>query len=1234
MLLPLIPVITLVSRADSGGGGGGGSTTINITNITNGDNATQNVSGNDSVNISGIENAYIDAPGANIYVEGDYYEQGFQFNPKVTEIWSANNKVGALFNPTVDDLDKHIIPTIMQAEGFAMIYPGWMNLVNNGPYKPKGVTRYGEVLGYDVYAPDGEEFSCNDGVWGFTETRYLDDGDKVNINWTLINVYRAVGVEIQDVYYYVYKMTNEDGSYNTKIDDLTGKKGWDLNESPLSTELTGALQESFEVEYPVVGVAVSRTKAQSYLDRAARDMVNFAPRDKTAISYIEFFTIVADLMEMYGEPVITDQEKYMLLEAYGRDLPYGLYPTQLEAVEYLLCRGILESSQYDWHQPIPFEEAADVLMRVKDEGSRFTFKEFQLTTDLELLSKGYYPVEVALIPEPLPMAEPVYDSPAAATHYDFYVRREDNRVLFEASQPDGSGGVAAAVPHISTGLDDWNTILYGTYFHGVDEYGYYHFSVPVSYFANGFNGTLYINSRNSESDDPAQYPVEVTSETAGGIYVLDASGGVVSHESFDEFGGVYSSKNNVDAPRRTAAIEGDVEVQTAVGTEAVKTWLLDIPVKFAKLVELEVGGTTKKLNLYATNTQYEVGDIKFTMDDISDEYYRATVTRDTGLTRDEALKALNCDTVPSGYNDMLKDGEVAVNTTQGYCQRNSRYLLGVSYLEELGYVHKFIPYGDGLFYLSVNPDLVATSKEHRNVIVNTKANTVTFGAVVYKMPASVSLVFMKNGEYFIDTQVVNGRVSQTVADVFSELELVSMSSDIGGQWGTVSMASYQVEEFLTQGYSESVTVDDYRFAAQVFTFDGVDGEWVDATQVFMGETNLVVSVDLASGGAATAFALWELGSEIPESMREKNEYNKRQFNNMLGSVLESDTVLYQMLVAPPEAGVGLGIMTTNEGNVLLKLDETGYASDADVGEMYANLSPEEFTLPFFKEASSGSYYNILRDFYNGEPIRLCVRYDWESAQWLSAYIEADKLVQSGTTYSLYGLSDASVVKYAPVGVSSILGGFVTSFDGSANLFRQVGGTSGTILMYAGASIIASGPSANVPAFAGEAYVLNLYNTIGQGKLIVQTNGITFKDMDVAASGGSGASTKWQVGDTNAITDWLSWLKEAKLSDAEDIVTICIIAVLNLLPRFFMFLFIILMALAMISNIKPWIIFCDKVFDPYKFLTAGRMTVHTVDLKMVVLYSLIALCLFGLFQNGLILDVIAWCTRAVTGILNR
>ena len=125
-----------------------------------------------------------------------------------------------------------------------------------------------------------------------------------------------------------------------------------------------------------------------------------------------------------------------------------------------------------------------------------------------------------------------------------------------------------------------------------------------------------------------------------------------------------------------------------------------------------------------------------------------------------------------------------------------------------------------------------------------------------------------------------------------------------------------------------------------------------------------------------------------------------------------------------------------------------------------------------------------------------------------------------------------------------------------------------------------------------------------------------------------------VGGALASFDWEAFFKDLKLENLDGWISVAIIAVLSILPRIFMFMCMMLMILALLADTKPWVKFCDSIFDPYKFLTAGRQTVHTIRLRTLFTYSFVALCLYGTFQNGLILEVIAWIARSVTGILVR
>jgi hypothetical protein len=217
---------------------------------------------------------------------------------------------------------------------------------------------------------------------------------------------------------------------------------------------------------------------------------------------------------------------------------------------------------------------------------------------------------------------------------------------------------------------------------------------------------------------------------------------------------------------------------------------------------------------------------------------------------------------------------------------------------------------------------------------------------------------------------------------------------------------------------------------------------------------------------------------------------------------------------------------------------------------------------------------------------------------------------------------------APVGVAGLLGYPATT---SLKLAKNE-----SVVVFSGiAKTVRGGNGSALVTSSGEGALQFSIIHATHVSAWLQSSGFAFKAL-AGSSLDTSTSTRpsLRFGGALASFDWEQFFRNVGLQNADDWLTIAIIAVLNILPRIFMFMFVILMALAVISDVKPWRIFCDKVIDPYKILTFGRQDVHTIRLRTVFLYSIIALALFGLFQNGLILDVIAWIARAVTGILGR
>lgn len=113
------------------------------------------------------------------------------------------------------------------------------------------------------------------------------------------------------------------------------------------------------------------------------------------LTLAEFCVLVRRAMDIYGEEVLTEREQDMLLVYYGTRLPYELEDKeQFEAIKYLMAKGIVES-QLAWTDPLTINDMLVILSRVKDEGSRLTYKEIDLVYDESLLDQGYYPATIS-----------------------------------------------------------------------------------------------------------------------------------------------------------------------------------------------------------------------------------------------------------------------------------------------------------------------------------------------------------------------------------------------------------------------------------------------------------------------------------------------------------------------------------------------------------------------------------------------------------------------------------------------------------------------------------------------------------------------------------------------------------------------------------------------------------------------------------------------------------------------
>lgn len=111
-----------------------------------------------------------------------------------------------------------------------------------------------------------------------------------------------------------------------------------------------------------------------------------------AITGMELIKLTADMMNLYGEPVMNKQEEQALLQVYGAEYPVQLPRSYAKAWAYLKARGVL-NVDLEFDGTVTREQLLDIALCVGDKDSRTDFKKIVPTIEIsqDMMNKGYYP---------------------------------------------------------------------------------------------------------------------------------------------------------------------------------------------------------------------------------------------------------------------------------------------------------------------------------------------------------------------------------------------------------------------------------------------------------------------------------------------------------------------------------------------------------------------------------------------------------------------------------------------------------------------------------------------------------------------------------------------------------------------------------------------------------------------------------------------------------------------------
>lgn len=1098
------------------------------------------------------EKVNISSKETTVYVYGDY-NPTYLYYPKVSEIHMKNKDAGALWDPTLEDLPNYLRAAVMDKAGVAILYDGYVDLDWEGDRKPAGVTREGEILGYDVYARNGEQYVN----YQYKSGGEYSSDDAVTPIWSLIQLYRAVGQERVDFY----------------VKTVAAPEDFDINSSPLVQYLSMATS-GVDLSKAISNVYATRTNPSSYKALAEADLLPLGDKfyTETSITVSDFCWLAWYLMSAYGEPVITDQEIALLMQTYGKDLPYGLESKQLEAVKQLMARGIIDAD-LSWYAPITFETATTILMRIKDTDSRLTFKNIQLTMDVNLLAAGYYPVEVSSEISPIMIVGEEEVEAEMVDYYDYFVEFTED-IKFK----DKETGVAVE-PFVCVGDDYTEGILEGSSYLGTEYVGgrwFYHFQVKRA------DGAMvqYINTGKA-NDTPAYYTLEPSN--TGGYFLItelventeDKSLSGWKHYSFDEMP-VFGTKY-VDEPRMLAATETSTGQLSIFNTS---TYAITFRVNEDFISGIKLIDRTKN-PVETTGTTLEKVD---TGGKTIGDYTITRVT--TGPNAKEITYTVKGITSMTDLTSILDCGDKKGVGYQAYpaiAKSGNQYLVSVELLKEMGVVWDFVQYGDGNYYLGVKSYYTGESSTSNLGVGNQSSWDISLKDITYSDGGGTFVKSMYT-DVFINTGVAGNnpyaiRGSQLkIYDKNIALVVEQDNTyyvDYSVILGTTNLVGFQNKDGAMSLSDSAIPSFGYGTASS----SGYNGS--------TGDTNSFATISSKYIYCPVTYALanWICVEDTSQQRYVFSFWTEEGLKNAVG---EEDKEVLENLI-----GISVPDGWYVKKTPVYFYQQYGSYKDDKIVPLYWEEF-DAFLIPF--SDGKGKYYTTLTG--NGGADRNTTSKDAEGKEIP-----------------------------APAGVPGILG--------NPSTHRLAGTSTQNIRLYYGAKKLADAKKLANANTSGNTHYVIIHST--PACTWYQAATLTFDFIGGGLlSGSTAGSYTYDIttGDAQSSFDWEKFWHSTDIDHWDSAISIAIIAVLNILPRILAAFCVLLIGLAVISDVKPWQSFCESVFDPYKVLTFGRRDVHSIEVKRLVGESILALALFGLFQNGKLIEVMAWIASAVAGILNR
>lgn len=1092
----------------------------------------------------------------NYYIYNNYYYIDEPRDEHV-DIHSLNNKdEGAYWRPKYEDLnislEEHVQynnkDMVIDNNGFNV---DWSEInKHNLP-----TSRALEILGYDMLLYK-DSVNINTGI----SEKVIGYKAPITAPYLIMNVYKALGIEIYDTYFKFEKDSRDMGVYVTRTNP---ESYWELflNDHP--------------IDYSV------------YNDSDVNDItLGQVLNTEDAIS------IIAQMLDFYGEPVISKQEEYLLLQVYGDDVPNSINDAQKGAWSYLKCRGIIGEQELNYNSQLSFEDMIDMLMRVKDKESRTNFKEVQITTNLDnsFISNGYYESEVKLVNQP--SVSPVSTSInwGNANRYDFLIEI-NNDVAFKFKD---TGELNKDI-FISTGPNHDDSPIKGSIFEGIKEGRFYHFSIPISELPGV--STVYVNSSKG-GDIPLNYILPIKTNI-GGVYssYIDNEGSISYRESktfnstLDSSMYVDSNRFNSSKSKLVALASGNgVMIETRYSTE-----LLDTE-KSIKVIE-SLGGTAR-VSVDQLIVNIEIGKIgSSNTSSISNIISRKLV-------------------IKTEYKYTSQKTNAILGLT------GSRLLVSLSEAKEIGLIN-------GFKYIKDTDILIIYTKDNDVVIVDNKYKTIQKGNTYLQIKEEQDLFTYKNGGYLVDFRALYGTkeigfnisndssTGETVVTMYSNN---IVGNNVNSNNKTINRLSSQTGEYT---YFSTKQYLPYTDGSVLIDEMGVDLLYKFNNTSTNNKLSSNIQEVLLPFSSSNPMGNYILYGEYDSDYGVEHYYLVTATPNKMITQVSQDKDYTSMFRYYPELLSEdnytinvIKITTDNNYNiksvpgigwvkVLDKIDDSNNAKTSFIdkylnksnvipyGYSIVNEAPRlfNFNINYITDSNTKSLSSLNDLSSLNSPI--------PAAIGMQAWFSNPKLIPTISKETIANkISHSSVPKMywgtMPLEVKSNKS--IVTKSGNISMDGYMSN-----LVLSGINRISSYTGDDSYSSPG-IYVLsssNLNSTLSSNKDDVPDDLVTKRSMELQKF--------FEQFDDISFKDFIYGLDNS-MSIAYYIIT-------RVVPLIIFSLLVIMILIYMVSDMKIVQLFCTKVFDPVKILTFGNYDIHTVRNKYLIFSLIGALTIMGIIQSG-------------------